>query len=119
MKPRLTTAPSYRGRTSYSVTIQFRQFDDNIDNTDLTKYQIQLKKGSDAENSWAEKTTLLQDNTLTHRDVTLSGLQYNTWYNIRVVVVYDDGIEEIHGFPSPSATIKTNCKGNFNYKMQL
>ena len=113
MKPRLTNAPSYRGRTSYSVTIQFRQFDDNIGKTDLTKYQIQLKKGSDADNSWTEKSTLLHDNSVTHRDVTVSGLMYNTWYNIRVLVVLDDGIEEIHGFPSPPATIKTNCKGNF------
>ena len=57
------------------------------------------------------KDTTDHDNTITYRDVLLTGLQYNTMYNIRIVVVYNGGNGEIPGEPSLTANIKTNCKG--------
>ena len=57
------------------------------------------------------KHTTDHDNKLTYKHELLDGLQYNTLYNIRVMAVYNDGIEEIPGLPSPKAYIKTNCKG--------
>ena len=115
MKPRLTRAPSYRSKTSSSITIQFRQFNkNNGDEGDgpVTKYQIQIKKDTEPDDSWMVKDITDHDNTLTYQDVLLNGLEYNTLYNIRVLVVYNDGNGEAPGEPSPTVHIKTNCKGS-------
>ena len=118
VKPRLTSAPSYRSVTSSSVIIQFRQFDkNNGDEGDgpVTKYQIHIKKKWEPDNRWTIKYTTDHDDSVTYRDVILKGLQYNTLYNIRVVVVYNDGNGEVPGEPSPTVNIKTNCRGSLYY----
>ena len=115
MKPRLTRAPSYRSKTSSSITIQFTQFNkNNGDEGDgpVNKYQIQIKKDIEQDDRWIVKATTDHDNSVTQREVKLTGLQYNTMYNIRVVVVYNDGNGETPGEPSPTANIKTSCKGS-------
>ena len=113
VKPRLTSAPSYISKTSSSVIIQFRQFDKNNDEGDgpVTKYQIQIKKDTEPDDRWTVKN-ITYHNSETYRDVLLSGLEYNTLYNIKVVVVYNDGNGEVPGEPSPTVNIKTNCKGS-------
>ena len=113
VKPRLTIAPSYINKTSSSITIQFRQFDKNNDEGvgPVNKYQIQIKKDTEGDERWIVKSTTDHDDSLTYRDVLLTGLQYNTLYNIRVVVVYNDGNGEVPGEPSPTVRIKTSCKG--------
>ena len=114
MKPRLTRVPSYRSKTSSSVIIQFSQFNENNDEGDgpVTKYQIQIKKGTEQDDRWMVKNITDHDNTLTYQEVLLTGLQYNTLYNIRVVAVYNDGNGEAAGEPSQMVHIKTNCKGS-------
>ena len=114
MKPRLTTAPSHISNTSGSITIQFRQFNKNNDEGvgPVTKYQIQIKKDTEQDDRWMVKATTDHDNSVTYREVLLNGLQNNTLYNIRVVVVYNDGNGETPGEPSPTANIKTSCKGS-------
>ena len=115
VKPRLTSAPSYRSVTSSSVIIQFRQFNKNNGDEGVgpvTKYQIQIKNKWEPDNRWTIKYTTDHDDSVTYRDVILTGLQYNTLYNIRVVAVYNDGNREVPGEPSPAVNIKTNCKGS-------
>ena len=113
MKPRLTSAPAYRSLTSSSVIIRFTQFNENNEEGDgpVTKYQIQIKKDTEPDDRWMVKDITDHDNSVTYKDVILNGLQYNTLYNIRVVAVYNDGIVEISGRPSPTVNIKTSCKG--------
>ena len=114
VKPRLTSAPSYRSVTSSSVIIQFRQFDKNNGDEGVgpvTKYQIQIKKKWGQDNRWTIKYTTDHDDSVTYRDVLLTGLQYNTLYSIRVMAVYNDGNGEVPGEPSPTVNIKTNCRG--------
>ena len=76
----------------------------------VTKYQIQVKKDTVPDDNWTNKSTILK-NTETINFAAVNGLQYNTMYNIRVVAIYNDGIEEIPGRPSPTVNVKTNCKG--------
>ena len=115
MKPRLTAAPSHISNTSGSITIQFRQFNkNNGDEGDgpVAKYQIQIKKDTEPDDRWMVKDTTDHDNSVTQREVKLTGLEYNTLYNIRVVAVYNDGNGEVPGEPSPTVKIKTSCKGS-------
>ena len=113
VKPRLTSAPAYRSVTSSSVTIQFIQFNKNTDEGDgpVTKYQIQIKKNTEPDDRWTVKN-ITYHNSETYQDVLMTGLQYNNLYNIKVVVVYNDGNGEVPGEPSPTVNIKTNCKGS-------
>ena len=58
VKPRLTSAPSYRSKTSSSITIQFRQFTNTKDEGDgpVTKYQIQIKKDTEPDRTQNQMT---------------------------------------------------------------